>query len=296
MGDAQFIALILKFITIVCIMRTFRVLGSLEINENGRLSPIMKSSKGCALLAYLIVTGQSQPREHVADLFWDTTTADGLRNLRKVIHELRQAIPELHVTRKTVAFRAEADTFLDFHLLQSALQQTDVHSLDEGLQQYRGELLATFYLDSAPRFNEWLTLTRERLRAEVNHAYHRLCQGYNEQQLWLEGISAAQRWLALDDLNETAYRWLIQFLADNGQVAAARKQYELCRMRLWDELQIEPEEATRRLMAQLKDRTDKPDTGTAVTSLPFDIAGTRLTAIWLRATLSATYRFYRKRS
>ena len=271
MGDAQFIALILKFITIVCIMRTFRVLGSLEINENGRLSPIMKSSKGCALLAYLIVTGQSQPREHVADLFWDTTTADGLRNLRKVIHELRQAIPELHVTRKTVAFRAEADTFLDFHLLQSALQQTDVHSLDEGLQQYRGELLATFYLDSAPRFNEWLTLTRERLRAEVNHAYHRLCQGYNEQQLWLEGISAAQRWLALDDLNETAYRWLIQFLADNGQVAAARKQYELCRMRLWDELQIEPEEATRRLMAQLKDRTDKPDTGTAVTSLPFDI-------------------------
>ena len=134
MGDAQFIALILKFITIVCIMRTFRVLGSLEINENGRLSPIMKSSKGCALLAYLIVTGQSQPREHVADLFWDTTTADGLRNLRKVIHELRQAIPELHVTRKTVAFRAEADTFLDFHLLQSALQQTDVHSLDEVLQ------------------------------------------------------------------------------------------------------------------------------------------------------------------
>ncbi|MCA9959931.1 MAG: hypothetical protein KC443_12895, partial [Anaerolineales bacterium] len=237
-------------------MRTFRVLGSLEISENGRLSPIMKSSKGCALLTYLIVTGQNQTREHVADLFWDTSTASGLRNLRKVIHEVRQAVPELHVTRKIVAFRAEADTLVDIHLLQAALQQADIRQLDEGLQGYRGELLATFYLDTAPRFNEWLTLNRERLRAGVNHAYHRLCQAYDEQQMWLEGISAAQRWLTLDDLNEPAYRWLIQFLAENGQWAAAQQQYELCRTRLWDELQIEPEDATRRLLAQLKSRSD----------------------------------------
>lgn len=232
---------------------SFRILGSLEIVENGRLSPIMKSGKGCALLAYLIVTGQSQSREHVADLFWDTTTANALRNLRKVIYEVRQVVPELHITRKMLTFQADNDTFVDFHLLRSALQQADIQQLDEGLQQYRGELLATFYLDTAPRFNEWLILTRERLRAEVNHAYHRLCQAYSEQKLWLEGIGAAQRWLALDDLNETAHRWLIQFWAGDGQLTVAQQQYELCRTRLWQELQIEPEDATRRLMAQLND-------------------------------------------
>ena len=248
-----FIALIPKLITISCMERSFRILGSLEITENGHLSPIMKSAKGCALLAYLIVTGQSQTREHVADLFWDTTTANALRNLRKVIYEVRQVIPELQVTRKTLAFQAGDETFVDFHLLQSALQQANIQQLDEGLQQYRDDLLATFYLDTSPHFNEWLLLTRERLRAEVNHAYHRLCQAYDEQQLWLEGIGAAQRWLVLDDLNETAHRWLIQFWAGNGQLTAAQQQYELCRTRLWQELQIEPEEATRRLMVQLND-------------------------------------------
>ena len=39
------------------------LLGRLAISENGIPSPLLESRKGCALVAYLIVTGQTQSRE-----------------------------------------------------------------------------------------------------------------------------------------------------------------------------------------------------------------------------------------
>ncbi len=50
--------------------RRIELLGNLVISENGELSPLLGSEKGCGLVAYLIVTGQPQPREQVADLLF----------------------------------------------------------------------------------------------------------------------------------------------------------------------------------------------------------------------------------
>ncbi|MEM7114568.1 MAG: tetratricopeptide repeat protein [Chloroflexota bacterium] len=232
--------------------RSFRLLGTLEITENGRLSPLMKSAKGCALLAYLIITNQSQTRAHVANLFWsETSTAAALRNLRKLIHTVRRHAPELMVTRQTVSLQFAENPHIDHWLVQAALAQEDLQQLDESLHHYRGDLLATFYFEDAPVFNEWLIVAREQLRAQVTSAYHRLCTSYYEAQAWEMGLDASWRWLALDDLHEETQRWLIKFMAASGQLAAAQQQYETCRSRLWEELAVEPEAATQELMAQL---------------------------------------------
>ena len=89
----------------------------------------------------------------------------------------------------------------------------DLNQLYEGLRLYEGDLLDGFYLNDAPRFDEWLLLERENLRRRVVTAYRRLCESYAAQKMWYQGIDFAQRWLALDEFDEEALRFLMQLLA-----------------------------------------------------------------------------------
>ncbi|MEZ4645098.1 MAG: FxSxx-COOH system tetratricopeptide repeat protein [Chloroflexota bacterium] len=119
------------------------------------------------------------------------------------------------------------------------------------------DLLASFYLFDAPRFNEWLAVAREKLRIEVIAAHRELCLLYTERQAWSDGIKIARHWIAIDDLDEEAYRWLMQLLAANGQVSAALKQYKRCRQRLEQELGIEPDSVTMALAEQLSQQVPR---------------------------------------
>lgn len=227
-----------------------KLLGPLLIeDENGAPSEIMKWSKGCALLAYLAVTGQPQSREVLADLLWEAaSTAQSLQNLRQLLSRTRQWVPELVVTRKQVAYPPAA---ADFHTLSTALASADMEAMNDTLRLYEGELLSGFYLDDAPRFNEWLLLEREHLRQRVAAAYRQVCLAYAGQEAWPKGIEAARRWLMLDELDEPALRHLLQLLAASGQVEVALQQYETSRLRLWAELGVEPEPETVQLARRL---------------------------------------------
>ena len=233
-------------------VRNIKLLGAVLIEENGRTSPLTKNAKGCALLAYLTVTGQSQPREAVADLLWEaTTTAQSLRNLRVLLTRIRPWLPELQTTRTTLAFQTHSQLTFDLEKVIAGLEQEDIAGLDKGLRAYGGDLLANFYLEDAPRFNEWLRFTQARLRQQVAAAFDQVCEGYAAQQQWSKGIDAAHRWLALDDLDERPYRWLMFCLAQKGQASQALQQYDICRQRLWQELGVEPEAATIALVKQI---------------------------------------------
>lgn len=227
-----------------------KLLGVLQIeNEAGEISEVMKSNKGCALLAYLLVTNVPQPREVLADLLWDaTSTAQALQNLRALLARLRKWVPELEVTRKQVRLSVETAVSFDYNQLLTGLDSGEMASV---LPLYQGDLLDGFYLEDAPRFNEWLLLTREKLRQRVVGAFRQQYAVYQEQQDWVKGVALAQRWLALDELNEEALRHLLQLLAASGQLDVALQQYEVSRQRLWDELGVEPMDETQQLATQL---------------------------------------------
>lgn len=229
-----------------------KLLGTLEISEDGTPSKLLQSGKGCALLSYLIITGQPQPREKLADLLFESSsTAQSLKNLRSLVSRIRPFTPSLHVTRNTLSFQPQPDSFVDLDALRAALASPETAVKAQGLQLYKGDLLASFYLPEAPHFNEWLAVAREKLRLQVIAAHRDLCTVFHIRQEWANGITIARHWVAIDDLDEEAYRWLMQLLAANGQPSAALKRFEQCRQRLWQELGIEPDSVTMALADQL---------------------------------------------
>jgi len=159
--------------------REFFVLGHIEIKIDGEPSELLNSPKGCALVAYLMLTGKPHTREAIADLLWDVgSTAQGLGNLRALLIRIRPLLPELQVTRSALAFQPGPETWADFYILRESLATNvdDLNQLDEALRLYRGNLLEGFVLDSTAYFEEWLVVEREQLRVQVLTAYARLCQ------------------------------------------------------------------------------------------------------------------------
>ena len=228
------------------------LLGTLHIETEGEPSALMKNAKGCALLTYLILTRTTQSREVVANLLWEpSSSSKPLKNLRTLLPHMRRWLPGLVVTRQAITYTPGPEVFIDVLTLEAALAQDDLLKLDETLHLYKGNLLDTFYLADTLHFNEWLTIERENLRQRVILAYQRLCTFYATQQMWLKGVATAQRWLALDTLDEEALRQVMQFLAASGQVSVAIQQYRHSRQRLWDELAVEPGPATVALAQQL---------------------------------------------
>jgi len=238
----------------VFMSREFFLLGHLEIKIDDEPSELLNSPKGCALAAYLMLTGKPHTREAIADLLWDVeSTAQGLGNLRALLNRLRPLLPELQVTRSALAFQPAPETWVDFYILHEALTShgDDLNQLDEALRLYRGNLLDGFFLESTARFEEWLVVEREQLRVQVLTAYARLCQAYEETEQWEKGLSAARRWQALDLLDESAHQHILRFLSATGALGAGLKEHESFRQRLWAELGVAE------LVAHLKEQWDE---------------------------------------
>lgn len=198
-------------------MRRFKLFGTLEIDDDGLPSRVVQSDRGSALVCYLIVTGEAQPREFLADLLWESTSSQqALKHLRQLVSRIRPWVPELVVTRKTLAFQPHSDTVVDYYVLRDALSRGTMDALEEALIVYRGEMLANFTVTDAPRFTEWLLITREQLRMRMEAIFQRVIADHAAHANWQRAVDFSRRWLALDDLNEAAYRHLITMLAAVG--------------------------------------------------------------------------------
>ena len=114
------------------------------------------------------------------------------------------------------------------------------------------DFLEGFYARDAPAFDEWATAQRERLRQRATHALHDLVDYHSARQDYAAGIDYCLRLLALDPWREDAHRRLIRLLALSGQPNAALQRYEHARRILARELGVEPDAATKALVAQIR--------------------------------------------
>lgn len=242
-------------------MLTIRLLGSLQLEIDGEPIGSFRSSKALALFIYLVHTGQPHPREALADLLWEAgSTRQALSNLRTVLTQLRPKLGDYLLSEgSTLAFNQAEPFWLDTAVLQTELtaspqQLTPLSAtrLETALQNYQGDFLENFLVRNAEQFNEWLLIEQERLRQRVLSATQRLALFFLAQQDFAATIRSANRWLAIEPLDELAHRTLMQALALAGQRSAALQQYETCYTLLTTELGLEPEEATQHLAAQIQ--------------------------------------------
>jgi DNA-binding SARP family transcriptional activator/predicted ATPase len=241
-----------------------RLLGDFNLSYNDQQVTSLNTTRLRSLLTYLVLHRDvPQQRQHLAFLFWpDATEAQARNNLRQLLHQLRQAFPDvehfLSADAHMLHWRTLTPCYLDvaafeqtLSLADAATRQNDQYALQDALEQadslYRGELLPGCY-------DEWILPERERLRQRHRQVLEHLLRLFEVQGDHVTAIRYAQRLVALDPLSEDCARHLMRLFALNNDRASALRVYHTCVTTLQRELGVEPDQATReayeRLMQQ----------------------------------------------
>jgi DNA-binding SARP family transcriptional activator len=218
----------------------------------------VNSSKLQSLLAYLLLHRDvPQDRSRLAFLLWpDATEARAHAGLRKLVYQLRQALPHAdqllfidNHTLQWLAGSADVSWTLDLVEVEEALarakqaeQEQDMaamcHALEEVVQVYRGDLLPSCY-------DEWILPERDHWHQVFFSTAERLLTHLEQERAYDAAISVAQHLIRHDPLYEAIYRQLMRLYALQGDRASALRVYHTCVTTMERELGAEPGEATR---------------------------------------------------
>ncbi len=250
-----------------------RLLGQFDVRRDA-VPVIVPSRAAQSLFAYLILSaGTPHRREKLAGQLWpDTSEENARKNLRHELWRLRKAVevktrrrgvvPFLHADDIAIGFNAASDYWLDVSLVRQALgSQTTAEQLILELSLYRGELLPGWY-------DEWVVLERERLQAIYEQKMARLLALLVESQRWAETVEWGERWIALGQTPEPAYRALMRAHGALGNISQVASVYERCRRALQDDLGVDPSAETRRLFERLSKGEGPPETAPARAARP----------------------------
>ncbi len=228
-----------------------RLLGELDLRQDGTPLPPIESARAASLLAYLLLhTEAPQLRQRLAFLLWpDSSEQQARTNLRHVLHNLRRALPDperfLDITPQTLRWRAEAPFWLDVATFEGLLSRSEHGGSDGGLAAlrvavglYAGDLLEGLY-------DEWLLEEREWLRQRYLEALARLAGLMEEEGDHAGAILYAGRLLRQDPLREETYRQLMRLHDAHGNRARAIRVYHACAATLERDLGVEPSAPTR---------------------------------------------------
>jgi len=237
----------------------FFLLGPPRIKRDGKLVKL-DERKALALAVYLAVTGRSHGGDALATLFWPGLDQNRARaGLRRALAALKQELGEscVVVDGGTIGINSAAEVWVDVRAFRERVAAYRMHDhpqslvcpaciqmLKEAVTLYGDDFLAGFTLTDSPEFDDWRSFQSQGLRDDLATVLEGLVQAYSIEGSVEPAINCAQRWLALDSLNEVAHRQLMQLYAWAGQRAAALRQYEECKRILNEELGVAPAEET----------------------------------------------------
>ena len=235
---------------------TLTLLGGFRARLGSSAPLALPTRKAQALLAYLAVpAGLAHPRDKLASLLWGSTVETTARtSLRQTLYALRKSLGEadghpLHVDGETVALDPGTVTVDVGEFEQRAMEATPA-ALAEAAAFYQGELLEGLTIQEPP-FEDWLQAQRERLREVALRALGRLLGHQRAAGSIDTAVQTALRLLALDPLQESVHRALMQLYAETGRRGAALRQYQLCVDSLQREFRAKPEKETTTLYEEI---------------------------------------------
>lgn len=231
------------------------LLGDFHLTWDDRVVSAIATARLRSLLSFLILRrGTPQLRAQVAFLFWpDSTEPQALTNLRHLLHELRQVLPDVgqfvRADSRMVEWKVEAACALDVSDFEAALsaakeanQRADHDrakgALERAVEIYRGDLLPGCD-------GEWIESERNRLRQEYSAALERLIKLHEESRDYRAAIRHAQRLRQLDPARETTCCSLMRLHLLSGDRATALQTYQECVATLQRELNVGPGQVLR---------------------------------------------------
>jgi predicted ATPase/DNA-binding SARP family transcriptional activator/tetratricopeptide (TPR) repeat protein len=238
---------------------TISLLGHPKILIDGEIFDTDRR-KAIALLAYLIVTGKPQPRDHLAAFFWPDYNRDSaFAYLRRTLYELNKRLGKgwIETDRHMAGFVSSTEILCDLavfetELAAARLAKDPISHLEAALAQYKGEFMEGFFLQDAEPFEDWLRQHRENYRRDYAWALEQLVGNFEQGEYWDSALKHARTWVALDDFNEAAHRAIMRISVGMGDRNNAFRQYETCVHVLKDGLGIPPQPETMDLYEQIR--------------------------------------------
>lgn len=234
------------------------MLGTLSLTDaDGReVRTVLRQPRRLALLAYLAAATPRgfHRRDSLLALFWPELDQEHARAaLRQALHVVRDA-----VGAGVTLTRGDEEIGLDFERIWCDVVAFDrlvaAGQLDEALEQYRGELLAGFFIPGTGGFEQWL----ERARGQLREVAARSARALVERCEVAGDVAAAAQWArrgtGLAPHDEELLRRHITLLDRLGDRGGAVEAYEEFTKRLAADLETEPAAETKALLAAVRAR------------------------------------------
>ena len=226
-----------------------RLLNCFELRVSGEAVPVNIGSQ--RLVIFLALDNGLLRRSQVAGTLWpDVPAARASANLRASIWRLPltcRKIIDLSAQHITLGAGVTVDLLAAMALARRLIDHSkacDENDLgDHARAELSSELLPACY-------DDWVLIERERFRQLRLHALEALCERLTASGRYGEAIDAGLAAVCAEPLRESSHRVLIKAHLAEGNNAEARRQYELYRQVVRDELGVEPSRNLRDQMAR----------------------------------------------
>lgn len=221
-----------------------RLLGGFDLRIGDQIVPVPVNVR--RLVALLAVREFPQTRTSVAYTLWmDTTQPRAMANLRSTLWKIgAQRDQLLHCSGERLWLAPHVDIDLARVVGQAKRligPEPGLRVEDADMDELANELL--------PEWDEeWLRDEREQLRQLRVHALEALCSRLGSGGRGAEAVCAGQAAVSAEPLRESAQLVLISAHLAEGNVSEARRQFDMYRRLLWQDLQIKPSTRITRLL------------------------------------------------
>jgi DNA-binding SARP family transcriptional activator len=247
-----------------------RLLGRAEQGTaEGTVVPV--GAKPLALLAYLrLIPRRRASRTLLADLLWSDAGEERARaSLRQAVMSLRQACGEDAIRRVGPDLELVADIACDADAFAAlARKARNVEAVDA----YGGEFFAQFALPGARGFEEWALVERRTLHTAFVRAADAACSALLDASRTRAAAAVAERLVESDPVRERSWRLLLECRLLLGESAQSMADADRM-LALLARDDIEPEPATRQLVARLRSGQTSSPSDTASAHLRADLVG-----------------------
>jgi serine/threonine protein kinase/DNA-binding SARP family transcriptional activator len=228
-----------------------RTLGTLQIYRDGEeLSELLSQKLRCALLLCLSLDGPVT-RDELLPLLWPDRSADRARHsLSQALYGLRQDLGSDWLQTRGDHLSVSGDVVVDVLAVRNAMERG---AFDEALRQYEGPFLAGVHLVGGNEFETWTDRWRDRLRRWHRQALSEAVRSHRAARRLEEALLMARQWVEQEPLDDEAQHILIELLGEAGRRSEALRQYEHYADLLASELDVEPLEQTRALVARIRE-------------------------------------------